>query len=222
MFILEDNCESLGARTAEGRLTGTFGDISTGSGFHSHQLGAAELGWILTDDDELARLCRLLRNHGNDGWGSEDFDRSYNFVLMGYNVRPMECHASVARVQLSQLDEMVEFRRANLLHFTDQTSKLRVKHQKLTTSKPSPFGLAFEVESNEIRARLVKALRANGIDCRLPTGGSFLKHPYAAPWRDQKTPRADEVHDCGLFLGNAPWDIRPLIDDAVRVMRETL
>ena len=78
--LFEDNCESLGARTADGRLTGTFGDLSTGSGFFSHQLSAVELGWILTDDDELARLCRLLRNHGNDGWGSDDFDRSYNLI----------------------------------------------------------------------------------------------------------------------------------------------
>jgi CDP-6-deoxy-D-xylo-4-hexulose-3-dehydrase len=222
LIAIEDNCEAVGARTSTDRLTGTFGELSTGSGFFSHQLSAVELGWVLTDDPGLAYACRLLRNHGNDGWHSGLFEASYNFQLFGYNVRPIEAHCAVAREQLKRLDEMVEVRRANLLHFTDQTSKLRVKHQKLTSRYCSPFGLAFEVESNEVRARLVKALRANGIDCRLPTGGSFLKHPYSKPWQDQKTPRADEIHTRGLFLGNAPYDIRHLIDEAVRVLREVL
>ena len=58
--------------------------------------------------------------------------------------------------------------------------------------------------------------------CRLPTGGSFTRHPYGAPWRDQATPNADLIHDTGLFLGNAPFDIGDKIMRAVKIMREVL
>ena len=222
-ILLEDNCESLGARTPDGRLTGTFGDLSTFSFFHSHQLSAIEGGMVTTDDDDLARLCRRLRNHGNAGWGEEDFENSYRFELFGFNVRPLEMHAAIAREQLKKLDGFVAARRANLEYFT---SLVKAKGVSATLQKvvgsPSPFGLAFCCEDNAARRRLVPALRAARIDCRLPTGGSFLRHPYAAPWRDQSTPHADRIHDTGLFLGNAPWDISDLVEKAVQVMRSVL
>lgn len=224
--LLEDNCESLGARTTEGQLTGTFGDLSTFSFFYSHQLSAIEGGMVLTNDDELARLCRLLANHGNAGFvdRTEDFDRSYDFQLMGYNVRGLELHAAVAREQLKRLDEFVEQRRENFRLFEAILADdlIPVVPQQLSSAYPSPFGLAFECGDRAARTRLVRALRAAGIDCRLPTGGSFRKHPYAAAWADQQTPRADLIHERGLFLGNAPYPIPRLIVKAVKIMRETL
>jgi CDP-6-deoxy-D-xylo-4-hexulose-3-dehydrase len=220
-LLLEDNCESIGGRTSEGRLTGTFGDLSTGSGFYSHQISAVELGWILTDDDELARLCRLLRNHGNEGWGREEFEGRYSFSLFGYNVRPVEAHCAVARKQLKRLDEMIFARRRNISHFIACTLEAPIQHQQ-QRGTPSPFGLAFEVLDPTRRAPLARALAMAGIDSRPPTGGSFLKHPYGVPWRDQKTPRADLVHERGMFLGCAPWPIPELIEKAVAVMREVL
>lgn len=223
-LVLEDNCESLGARTADGRLTGTFGDLSTGSGFWSHQLSAVELGWVLTDDDELARLCRLLRNHGNAGWGSEKFEKRYDFQLFGYNLRPSEVNCAIAREQLRKLDEMNEQRRVNAIAFRVMcdSARLPVQHQRWTSNHTAPFGLAFECEGREARARLVRALRQEGIDSRLPTGGSFMRHAYGAPWRDQLTPRADRIHTTGMFLGNAPYPIPELIERAVEVMRRVL
>jgi hypothetical protein len=87
----------------------------------------------------------------------------------------------------------------------------------------NPFGLHFEITGGqEIRRNLELALRAADIDCRLPTGGSFRLHPYGAPWRDQQTPRADQIHRTGMFLGNAPYDISDKIEKAVEVMREVL
>jgi CDP-6-deoxy-D-xylo-4-hexulose-3-dehydrase len=222
LIALEDNCESLGARTVDGKLMGTFGRLSTSSFFYSHQLSAIEGGAILTDDDKLARLCRLLRNHGNEGWGRAELEEQYDFSLFGYNLRPVETHAAVAREQLKNLDEMISFRRMNLFDFLQETRGLPIVHQKLNGDKPSPFGLAFECESREARARLARALRANGVDCRLPTGGSFRKHSYGKPWADQETPRADRIHSCGMFCGNAPYPIPEKIELLVKIMRETL
>ena len=223
--LMEDACESLGAVTEAGVPCGTVGHVSTLSFFYSHQLSAIEGGAVVTDDDAIARHCLVLRAHG---WTREvsdkppPFDYEYEFVDFGYNLRPLEMHAAVAREQLKKLRTMVEFRRANLSHFSDLASTLPVRLPEVR-GQPSPFGLAFEVLDQSRRAPLAAEFRRVGIDCRLPTGGSFLRHPYASRWADeQQTPEADRIHDCGMFLGNAPWPIPDLVEKAIGVMQRVL
>ena len=63
LYFIEDNCESMDAELA-GRKTGTFGHLNTYSTFFSHHMSTIEGGVVLTDDTELAHLCRSLRAHG--------------------------------------------------------------------------------------------------------------------------------------------------------------
>lgn len=222
-WLLEDNCESLGAFDERGNLTGTRGNLNTFSFFWSHQVGAIEGGMVLTNDPVLARRLRILRAHG---WtrditdGPVDFEREYEFVDFGYNVRPLELHAAIARAQLKKLPEFIAARIDNLSLFRESVGCL-VEHPRLVGS-PSPFSLSFLVPNRAIRQVLVDALRAAGIDARLPTGGSFRRHPYGAAHATQLTPVADDIHDRGLFLGNAPWPIPDKIEAAVKVMRRVL
>lgn len=227
-YFIEDNCESLGAGFYTGggnieRRTGMNGLMNSFSLFWSHQLSAIEGGVITTDSDEMDRLLRMLRAHGwtRDLEQPRSFDDEYRFELMGYNLRPLELHAAIARRQLRKLEGFRRFREGNLNNFITWTSGLPIAHQR-RNGIPSPFGLAFCVHNRGARRVLVEALRKDGIDCRLPTGGSFTRHPYGAPWRDQKTPNADLIHDTGLFLGNAPFDISDKIVRAVEIMREVL
>jgi CDP-6-deoxy-D-xylo-4-hexulose-3-dehydrase len=216
-----DNCESIGART-HGRLAGTQGLVNTFSFYWSHQLSAIEGGMVLTDDDKLARVCRLLRNHG---WNRshETFENEYRFDIMGYNLRPLEMHAAIAREQLRKLDGAIKERTRNFDYFLlsarfhDLPLTFPVIH-----GKPSYFGIHFTLPSSEARARVVTALRSNGIDCRPPCAGSLRKQPYGKRWVDHATPNADRIHDTGIMLGNPPYPIEPLIDRAVSVMREVL
>lgn len=227
-YFIEDNCESLGAVTLSfdgspaGRC-GTFGLMSTFSFFYSHQISAIEGGMVLTNDDECARLCRMLRAHGwsRDVESPRSFGEEYDFQLFGFNVRNTEMHAAVAREQLKKLPSFIEHRRANLGLFLRLTEDLPVEHPAWR-GEPSPFGLQFTVRDTETRAKLASALRAAGIDCRLPTGGSFRLHEYGKPWRGQQTPNADSIHQCGMFLGNAPFDISEKIAKAVEVMKQVL
>lgn len=226
--FLEDNCESLGAMTPEGKLTGTYGDASTFSFFYSHQISAIEGGMILTNDKELANMCRLIVNHGNNGWGEEDFEDKYNFTEMGYNLRGLELHAAIGRAQLYRLNDIIKERRNNFVQFRAEATARRLKI-RFPVIQPkaviSPFGIAFEVLGGKTaRAKLAKALRSAGIDCRPPTGGSFLRHPYASLWRSpgHRTPNADHLHDTAMFIGLAPFPIPSLLESALKVIKETL
>lgn len=219
---LEDCCESIGARDVSGQLCGTFGVLSTFSFFYSHQLSAIEGGAILTDQDCLAATCRMLRNHG---WtrGVEEtksFADEYKFALPGYNVRPLEMHAAIARAQLRKVDAHAVERRKNWNAFEDMSRGLDIKLQEITSPEGfNPFCIAFTVPSSEIRETIAQALRLNGVDCRPVIGGSFRKQPYGKDYDGPPTPNADRIHDTGLMLGNAPFDISDKIKNAITIMR---
>jgi CDP-6-deoxy-D-xylo-4-hexulose-3-dehydrase len=128
LYFMEDNCESMDAEL-DGRKAGTFGDLNTFSFFFSHHISTMEGGMILTDDLELAHLCRALRAHG---WTRDlphdsplyertgrDFYEAYRFLLPGYNVRPLELSGAIGLEQLKKLPAMTAQRRKNLKLFQE-------------------------------------------------------------------------------------------------------
>lgn len=225
-YVLEDNCESVGAVCARPeKPCGSFGDVSTFSFFWSHQISAIEGGMILTDDDEIADLCVMLRAHG---WTRDlyrpvnAFAGEYDFRVMGYNVRPLELHAAVARAQLGKIEQARAGRCANALRFANLAASAELPIDvPVPNGSPNPFGIQFKITRGH-REAAATALRECGIDCRLPTGGSFRKHAYAARWAGQWTPKADQVHDHGMFLGNSSRDLSEQIEGAINVLKEVL
>jgi len=104
--LIEDTCESLGSRY-KSTLAGRFGIMGTYSFYFSHHITTVEGGMIVTDDDELATLLRILRSHG---WSRQDkkasevsFADRYRFVTTGFNVRPSELNAAFGLHQLPKL-----------------------------------------------------------------------------------------------------------------------
>jgi CDP-6-deoxy-D-xylo-4-hexulose-3-dehydrase len=64
LILIEDNCESLGARII-GKHTGSFGEGGTHSFFFSHHLCTMEGGMVTTNNSELADTIKSLRAHGS-------------------------------------------------------------------------------------------------------------------------------------------------------------
>lgn len=222
-YFIEDNAESPGAVTTSGRLAGTFGLMNTFSFFITHQLSAIEGGAILTDDDECDLLCRRLRAYGwtRDTDKAEKFEDEYDFRLMGYNCKPVEMHAAIGREQLKKLHGFAERRRRNYDYFFASAGELPIIPPKVN-GLMNPFGIHWQFYTTELRAKAVTALRANGIDCRLPTGGSLRKHKYGAMFAGQETPEADKIHERGIFIGNGPLDLSARIDKVIGVLRGAL
>lgn len=119
--VLEDCAQSFGAvyygdseGDAEspdpalvGRRTGSIGDVAAFSFYPTKNLGSyGDGGMLATDDDEIARLARMLRNHGASP------DRRYENEIVGYNSRLDEIQAAVLRVKLPHVDVWNEDRRA--------------------------------------------------------------------------------------------------------------
>ncbi|TFH39882.1 MAG: DegT/DnrJ/EryC1/StrS family aminotransferase, partial [ANME-2 cluster archaeon] len=104
LAVIEDACEAVGAEY-NGRKAGTFGDASVFAFYPNKQMTTGEGGIIVTDDDDIATLCRSLRNQGR----SED-EEWLNHVRLGYNYRLDEMSCALGIGQLNRIDELLDKR----------------------------------------------------------------------------------------------------------------
>jgi perosamine synthetase len=93
LSVIEDAACALGAKE-NGRFTGTTGDVGSFS-FHPRKaITSGEGGILTTNDDEMARKLRILRNHG-----IENKDGKTEFVAAGLNYRLTDFQAALVNSQ---------------------------------------------------------------------------------------------------------------------------
>jgi CDP-6-deoxy-D-xylo-4-hexulose-3-dehydrase len=234
IFILEDNCESMGA-TVEGKQAGTFGVMGTFSSFFSHHIATMEGGCIVTDDEELYHILLCIRAHGwtrnlpkfnkVSGEKSDDpFEESFKFMLPGYNARPLEMSGALGIEQLKKLPSFIDTRQKNARLFQDLFANHAFIEIQQETGKSSWFGfsLVLKESSPYSRAELVKLLTENGIECRPIVTGNFLKNTQVLEYFDYEVSGTVEVAEYidqhGLFVGNHQNDIEKEIKLLAKVL----
>lgn len=116
LIVIEDAAQAHGARYKAG-MCGTLGHAAAFSFYPGKNLGAfSDGGAITTDDDEVARKARMLRNYGSE--------KRYYHDIPGINSRLDELQAAFLRVKLRHLDEW-NARRATIAEmYLDQISGL--------------------------------------------------------------------------------------------------
>jgi dTDP-4-amino-4,6-dideoxygalactose transaminase len=102
--VIEDAAQAHGAEY-HGVRVGGIGDLGCFSFYPSKNLGACgEGGMVTTNNPELARTVRLLRN-----WGQ---DRKYHHALRGFNYRMEGLQGAILGVKLQRLEQWTEARRS--------------------------------------------------------------------------------------------------------------
>lgn len=235
--LIEDNCESLGA-TFEEKQTGTFGLMGTYSSFFSHHISTMEGGIITTDDEELYHILLCLRAHGwtrnlpkhNHVTGIKSdnaFEESFNFVLPGYNVRPLEMSGAIGQKQLKKLSHFIEARRDNAKVFQELFGHHQDFYIQKEIGKSSWFGFSFVIKksSNVQRLKLIEHLTAAGVECRPIVAGNFAKN-QVMKWFNyeifNELKNADHIDQYGFFIGNHQNDMRKQIHQLKGVMDQSL
>jgi dTDP-4-amino-4,6-dideoxygalactose transaminase len=100
LWLLEDACQGFGG-SINGRRAGSFGLVGATSFFPAKPLGCyGDGGAIFTDDDELDRVLRSVRVHGQG-----DGDDKYYNVRIGINGRLDTMQAAVLLEKLTIFDD---------------------------------------------------------------------------------------------------------------------
>jgi len=115
--IVEDAAQAIGA-DYKNRKAGSIGDIGCFSFYPSKNLGAGgDGGIIVTDDDEMAHLLTILRNHGAEP--------KYYHKLVGFNSRLATIQAAMLLVKLPHLQNWSEKRIAHAKIYDEAFSSVK-------------------------------------------------------------------------------------------------
>ena len=115
--VIEDGAQSPGVKYKGKPICG-FGDIGGFSlNYHKH-IHTGEGGMLVTNDDQVALRCQLIRNHGENLVEVQPIEDLTN--MLGSNYRLTELQAAIGVAQLDRLDGYVAHRQRLAAHFGKQ------------------------------------------------------------------------------------------------------
>jgi CDP-6-deoxy-D-xylo-4-hexulose-3-dehydrase len=200
LWLIEDNCDALGS-TYRNKLTGTYGHISTFSFYPAHHITLGEGGCVATDDDDLARIARSIRDWGRDCYcaGGESntcgkrfsqqfgtlpygYDHKYVYSHIGYNLKVTDMQAAVGCAQLQKLEQFIARRKENFRKLTEILKPYAdrlILPMATENSDPSWFGYVITVKDQAgfTRNDLTTFMETNRIETRNLFSGNLLCHP---------------------------------------------
>jgi len=221
IIIIEDNCEALGAKY-KNKYLGTYGDFGTFSFFYSHQITSGEGGMITCNNRKDYEILLALRSHGwSRGPNSYKFyaekypslDPRYIFINMGFNLRPTEIQASIARNQFDRLNKLKLVRSKNRSKIIN--SILRDNRYKFQFSfikvpkhvKPSFMALPIVLHNKykKIKRKFIYQIEKKGLETRPIISGSFVNQPsvklFSLNPNKEKFFNSNFVQDNGFVIG---------------------
>jgi len=230
IYIIGDNCDSLGTRWRGKPLTDYYYAWST-SFYPAHHISTGEGGMVCADDKDLIDTARSISWWGRDcrcvgaanllacgtcgnrfdkwldGY-DEIIDHKYLFTHMGYNLKPLDLQGAIGIEQLKKFDDIESRRRTNFQRIKDLFSRyvpaVRVA-ETLEHADPSWFGVPLIADSHELKVKLQAFCEANKIQTRNYFAGNILLHPGYRHLDDaKKYPNANKALSNVFFVGCPP------------------
>ncbi|MDD5436889.1 MAG: DegT/DnrJ/EryC1/StrS family aminotransferase [Candidatus Omnitrophica bacterium] len=178
LVVVEDCAQAPGVKY-KGRNVGTIGDLGVFSFQETKNIMTGEGGMIITNDKELAKRSRLIRNHGESipdkTWDEEDLVN-----LVGMNFRMTELTAALGIAQLKKLDSHNRMRINNAAILTRGLKGLPgiTLPELVPGAVPHIFAMLYNEEATGVeRSKILASLRAEGI----PVGSGYLRTMYENP-----------------------------------------
>ena len=222
LWLIEDNCDSLGSKFRE-RLTGTFGHLSTVSFYPAHHITTGEGGCVVTNDEKLAKIARSFRDWGRDCYcnpgenntcgkrflqqfGSlpRGYDHKYVYSHIGYNLKMTDMQASIGVAQLDKLELFIQRRKENFARLYSGLIPYQNKiilPEATPHSDPSWFGFLLTVKEDAgfSRNELTSFLEQNCIETRNLFCGNLIRQPA---FLDIKKRQIGELKNTDLIMNN--------------------
>jgi len=169
LLVVEDSAQTMGAYY-RGRHGGTFGKANAISTHPLKNLNAVgDGGFLLTDDNAVAKKVRLYRNHG-----LEDRDIC---VLFGVNSRLDVLNAEVLSFRLDRLKSVIERRRRNVNLYREMISAEQMYIPPCKDYEENAF-VMFITQCDD-RDKLQAHLSEKGIQSLIYYGRCLHLHPAA-------------------------------------------
>lgn len=163
--VIEDSCEAIGA-FYKGRPAGSFGQAGAFAFYPNKQMTTGEGGVIVTDDEEIASLCRSMRNQGRG-----ESDEWLQHTRLGFNYRLSDIQCALGIVQAERLEELLAKRERVARWYSERLGdieEIEVPFVHPSVSRMSWLVYVIRLSehfSGEDRDLILSQLRGKGISC---------------------------------------------------------
>lgn len=203
LWVVEDAAEAHGARVrqpdGQWKAVGGLSTMGCFSFYGNKIITTGEGGMVLTDDAELDRRLRLLRDHGMDP------ARPYWHPILGYNYRMTNLQAAMGAAQMERFDQVVAAkRRLGRLYaqgLADVPGLTLAPEMPWAQSVFWMYGVLVDEGFGLGRDQLAQALRDAGVDTRPFFIPLNLMPPYQG---GPAMPVAEGLAARGLSLPSGP------------------
>ena len=228
--ILEDCCESIGARYPN--KVGNLGVAGSFSFFWGHHMTTIEGGMITTNNYTFYKLCKLKRAHGlAREMGKDelnkiskkypDIDKKYLFLTNGFNFRNTEINAMIGINQLKKLNSYIKIRNNNFSFFKKLLEPISNKVKTVNFRKLkeiSSFAFPIFFEKKYLLDKFKKKLATKNIEYRPIISGNILRQPFLNV--KKKMYNSDFVHNNGVYIGNNQFVTKKMIQNLIKLLKE--
>lgn len=198
--VIEDAAEMHG-QTYNGKPCGSFGDISTFSFYPNKHITTGEGGMVVTDDEQLAQRCRMLRNlcfRQDVRYVHDEISDNYRFTNL---------QAAVGLAQLERLDEFVEKKRWMGKYYTERLRDtdgimLPIEKTDYADNIYWVYGIVLDKNINADNKTVQKLLAEEGIGSRTFFWCMHEQPVYQAQglFSDEAYPNAEYLARKGFYI----------------------
>ena len=211
--LIEDSCDAM----FPGKYTGL---MQTFSFFPAHHMTTGEGGMITTDEPDLYRALKSLRDWGRDCWclpGHDDtcgkrfaggYDHKYTYSRIGYNLKATEIQAAIG---IEQLKKLPGFTKTRIRNFNYLYSKLKKFEKYFILPKSvlpnTPwFGFPLTIRDGVDFSRkdIMLFLHNKGVGCRTIFAGNITRQPAYKDVKfiiDEPLTNTDKIHNDSFWVG---------------------
>jgi perosamine synthetase len=192
LYVIEDAAEAHGAEF-NGQKVGSFGHVATFSFFANKIITCGEGGICLTNDPDLDKKMRKLRDHGMN------IKKRYWHDEVGFNYRMTNLQASIGVAQLERIDEILKQRDdifENYKRIYANQPQFEFKHKPNYNAKPVVW-LACALINGIDRDELIVKYKKEGVELRpffYPLSAMDIYKQYAL----KSCPVAKEISKIGI------------------------
>ncbi len=199
LLVVEDAAEAHGAEY-KGQKVGSIGEIGIFSFFGNKIVTTGEGGMLVTDDPEIARQARVLRDHGMDP------EKRYWHNVLGYNYRMTNLQAALGVGQMEKIETILLKKRK----IAEWYREIFMDVDGVSFPEEVPWGksvfwlcsiLIEPARFNMSRDELILRLKDEGIETR-PVFYPVHKQPVYNS--SMQLPVAEKLSSKGISLPSSP------------------
>lgn len=198
--VIEDAAEMHG-QTYNGKPCGSFGDISTFSFYPNKHITTGEGGMVVTDDEDLAERCRMLRNlcfRKDVRYVHDEISDNYRFTNL---------QAAVGLAQLERLGEFVERKREMGRYYTERLKEIKglllpIEKKDYAENIYWVYGIVLKNDIHADNKTIQKLLAQEGIGSRTFFWCMHEQPVYcnAGLFLDESYPNAEYLARKGFYI----------------------